>query len=159
MLLKHTPQIERMKKKIKKILKKVKKVETVEIKKLKYFRLQGKHLFLTYPEIKLSREEALEQLKEKILPRRIEKYVISTEKHRTGAEHLHVYLNLDKSSDIEDKERLDLEIEGNDGAEKKHGNYQSCRSYKNVVNYIIKGGREDVLTNMNLDDLGREINI
>ena len=145
-----------MKKILKKILKRVKKKE---IKKIKYFRLQGKHLFLTYPQIKVSREESLEQLREKILPRRIEKYVISTEKHKTGEEHLHVYLNLDKACDIEDRERLDLEMEGKDGAEKKHGNYLSCRSYKNVVNYIIKGGREDVLTNMDLDDLGREINI
>lgn len=144
------------KEKIKKILKKVKKIDLM---KKKTFRLQGKHLFLTYPQTVLSRESALEQLKEKIMPRRIEKYVISTEKHSTGEEHLHVYLELDKKSNIENKNRLDLEIEGKEGKEKKHGNYQSCRSYNNVVNYIIKGGKENVLTNMDLDDLGREKNI
>ncbi len=143
------------KEKIKKIYKKVKK----EGKKKNMFRLQGKHLFLTYPKIEITREEALEQLKEKILPRRIEKYVISTEKHTTGEEHVHVYLELDKKSNIENKNRLDLEIEGKEGKEKKHGNYQSCRSYNNVVNYIIKEGKTKVLTNKDLDDLGRDINI
>jgi Geminivirus Rep catalytic domain len=151
-----TERIQMKKEKIKKILKRVKKVEK---KKNKTFRLQGKHLFLTYPQVALSREEALEQIKEKVLPRRIEEYVISTEKHSTGTEHLHVYVKLDKASDIENKNRLDLETEGKEGKEKKHGNYQSCRSYNNVVNYIIKGGRENVLTNMDLDDLGREKNI
>lgn len=143
--------------KIKKILKKIEKREKM---KKKTFRLQGKHLFLTYPKIKLSRESALEQLKEKLLPRRIEKYVISTEKHKTGDQHLHVYVELDKKSNIENKNRLDLEVEvEEEEREKKHGNYQSCRSYNNVVNYIIKEGKENVLTNMDLDDLGREINI
>lgn len=152
-VLNTTERIQMKKEKIKKIVKKVKKVD---LKRKNIFRLQGKHLFLTYPKIELTRESALEQLKEKILPRRIEKYVISTEKHSIGDEHLHVYLELDKVCDIESKNRLDLEIEGK---ENKHGNYQSCRSYNNVINYIIKGGKENVLTNMDLDDLGREKNV
>lgn len=141
-----------MKEKIKKILKKIKKKEKEGKKR---FRLQGKHLFLTYPKIIIEREKVLEQLKQKTKPRIIEKYVISTEKHETGEEHVHVYLGLEKKINIEDKNRLDLEK----GEEKRHGNYQSCRSYNNVINYIIKEGKTNVLTNMELDDLGREINI
>ena len=96
----------------------------------------------------------MEQLKAKLAPRVVEEYVISTEKHGAGGEHKHVYLKLDERCDILDNRRLDLEDE--DG-KVCHGNYQSCRSYRNVVGYIVKDGMGNVATNKRLDDLGREV--
>lgn len=80
---------------------------------------------------------------------------MSKEKHKDGGEHLHIYIKLDARIDIMDKKRLDIE----DGQGKKvHGNYQSCRSYRNVIGYIVKDGMANVYTNKELDEKGREIN-
>lgn len=127
----------------------MKKKET----KIKQFRLRGSHIFCTYAKLRKSREDVLGELTEKLMPRKVEKYVISTEKHKTGEEHVHVYLRLDKICDIMSKTRLDLK-----SAEGclVHGNYQSCRSWGSVVKYVVKGGLENVLTNMNLSSDGRE---
>jgi len=150
---------ERKKPKNRKKMTKIKKLieKIIKKKKIKRFRLQGKHLFLTYPKLILAREKVLEQLKRVLLPRIIENYVISTEKHSTGEDHVHVYLKLDNKCDISDRTKLDLVTEEN---EKKHGNYQTCRSYNKVINYVIKEDiKENVLTNMNLDEMGRELNV
>lgn len=123
---------------------------------MRKYRLSGRHLFLTYAQIGLGREECLEQLRRSLIPREIKNYVISTEDHKSEkGEHLHVYLELDKRCDILDKHRLDLEWDG----KKIHGNYQSCRSYNSVIRYVIKEGLEKVLTNMELDDMGRVYNV
>ena len=131
--------------------------KNIKIKKVpaKQFRLQGKHLFLTYSQYKQKRERVLELLKEKLRPRVIDEFVIATEEHGAGGEHVHVYVQLDKNCDIENKSRLDLEDK--DG-KRCHGNYQSCRSYRNVVGYIIKDGLAKVFTNKKLDEFGRELN-
>lgn len=140
-------------KKIKIILRREQKRPDKEVK-AKPFRISGKHLFLTYPKTDIPREEGLRQLQERLKPRIIEKYVIGTEEHLEGEKHIHAYIGLDKRCDIESKERLDLEKEG----KRYHGNYQSCRSFRAVCKYIIKGGIENVLTNMDLMEDGRERN-
>lgn len=95
----------------------------------KCFRLQGRHLFLTYAKIEIDKEVALKQIKEKIKPSVIEKYAISTEKHLSGESHLHMYLRLAGACNIRKVEKLDLECLGLDGVVcMYHGNYQSCRS-------------------------------
>lgn len=90
----------------------------------KQFRLRGKHLFLTYAKTGVGREEVLADLRKKLEPRQVEKYVVATEKHKTGEDHVHVYLRLDKECDILSTGRLDL----GEGECAVHGNYQSCRS-------------------------------
>jgi hypothetical protein len=116
------------------------------IKKTPKYRLNGSHLFLTYSKVDVKREVVLEQLKIKLRPRLIEKYVLSTEEHQDGSKHVHVYLGLDKRCDITDARRLDINVEGGEA----HGNYQSCRSFKNVIDYVVKEGVSEVLTNMDL---------
>jgi hypothetical protein len=128
----------------------VKKKEKME--KEKKFRLQGVNIFLTYPQIKIEREEVLEQLREKLKPRKVVEYAISTEKHEKEGEHVHVYIKLDKRCDIRDSKRLDLEVEG----EKRHGRYETCKSKKNVVKYVVKGGLEGIKTNIGLKKIGME---
>lgn len=94
---------------------------------VKAFRLQGRHVFLTYPRVDMSREKVLEQLRSNIMPCEIEKYVICTEKHADGMGHIHVYIGLNKQCNIRNVGRLDLKEEGAVGGI-FHGNYQSCRS-------------------------------
>ena len=134
-------------------MKKLKKRNKKE-KKVGNFRLSGSHLFLTYAKVDQEREVVLEQLKEKLLPRYILEYVISSEKHKDESNHIHVYLKLDGRCNICSKKRLDIRDEN---GEIVHGNYQSCRSFNNVISYVIKDGLENVLTNKDLDKRGREI--
>lgn len=127
---------------------------------VKLFRLQGRHLFLTYPRVEIEREKVLEQLHINLQPKEIEKYVISTEQHEDGGGHIHAYVCLTSRCDIKNVAQLDLKIKGPDGFfVNVHGNYQSCRSYGSVVCYVVKKGLENVLTNMDLTSEGREKNV
>lgn len=133
------------------MIKKIQTQKRVKKKGRKQFRLRGKHLFLTYAKTSVSREQALEELKKKLEPRKVENYVLATEKHHTGEDHVHVYFKLDKECDITAPGRLDL----GEGEGAVHGNYQSCRSWNGVLRYVLKGGMKNVLTNMNLTEDGR----
>jgi hypothetical protein len=81
-------------------------------------------LFLTYSKLSMEREEVLEEVRKKLEPRQVERYAIATEKHKSGEEHVHAYVRLEKECDIRAKGRLDILKEGRE----VHGNYQSCRS-------------------------------
>ena len=122
--------------------------------KVKKFRLCGKHLFLTYAQCELPREELLAQMRgvfEKNNKNKILNYVISTEKHVDEGEHLHAYLELENFCDIRDNRKLDLKK----GEGVFHGNYQTCRNYENVQRYIVKTGLTNVLSNMKLTKQGK----
>lgn len=64
----------------------------------------------------------------------IEKYLIASEKHKDGSDHLHVYLKLEKKKHVRDVNFFDLDNQ------KFHGNYQSCRNAEAVVKYCKKDG-------------------
>ena len=92
----------------------------------KKYRLSGRHLFLTYSQCSLEREELLAQLKDKFETNKknankIVNYVISTENHESDGEHLHAYLELENTCDIRDSRKLDLKK----GDLEYHGNYQT----------------------------------
>lgn len=106
---------------------------------MKSFRLQAKHLFLTYPQCSLEPTKALEILNERV--DRISQYVIAREQHKDGTPHLHVYLCLDRKIHIRDPKFFDLEGH--------HGNYQSCRSAGAVLKYVTKDGI--YITNMDIN--------
>jgi len=108
------------------------------------FQLNTSKLFLTYPECPLSKEEALECL-ESILPDSILEYIIAQEKHANGNYHIHVYLSLSTGYRTRNPGSLDLLSNGN----RYHGNYQGCRSEKNVIKYCSK--EEDYISNFDLN--------
>lgn len=103
-------------------------------KRKKGFDLQSTGLFLTYPQCSLSPSEALPLLKDIVETkgRSITEYVIATEKHADGNDHLHAYLKLDKKIHIKNEKFFDL---GN-----HHGNYQGARSPTKVKKYCAKEG-------------------
>jgi len=94
-------------------------------------RIQTKHLFLTWPHCNISREEVLKNASQEFEPNKIISYLIACESHKDGSAHIHAYIHLQDTINITVRKNLDA-ITG------KHGNYQSCRSPKNVMQYCIK---------------------
>lgn len=98
------------------------------------FRLDSSCLFLTYPQCSTTPEHALTLLVEKLTSRNrnITEYIIASEKHVDGHDHLHVFLKLNKRLNITSASFYDLA--------NNHGNYQACRSPKRVQKYCTKDG-------------------
>lgn len=123
---------------------KLKKQQIIE--KQKQFRLRGKKLFLTYPQLDSSIEfltyESLKQLQSKI--KHIDSYLIGLEKHEDGGVHIHCYIEVKTAFDTSDLNLLDLNFNG----VKYHGNYQIGKNKKALISYIIK--EMNYITNMTL---------
>jgi hypothetical protein len=107
------------------------------------FQLNTKQLFLTYPQCNLDKEDALMLLQARLAEYRIDKYIIAHEHHANGDDHLHCYFKLNEPFRTRDPKALDLR--------EVHGNYQGCRSAKNVVKYCSKA--EDYLANFDVGDV------
>lgn len=90
--------------------------------------IQGKNLFLTWPQCDATKEQVLERAK--ALWPNLVTYLIAQEEHKDGAKHIHAYFAKPDLTRVSHKE-LD-KLAG------KHGNYQRCRSPKNVMQYVIK---------------------
>lgn len=103
-------------------------------KRKRGFELNSRGLFLTYPQCGLSPQEALDLLRGKISQKKrtITEYLIATEKHADGNDHLHVFLRLDKAIHLREPTLLDLKDH--------HGNYQGARSAIKVKKYCAKEG-------------------
>lgn len=94
------------------------------------FRLDAKHLFLTYPQCNLDKTVALNSLLAKPLLANPVAYCIAQEHHQDGSLHLHCLLTLPKRVHITRADYLDI-----NGF---HGNYQAARVLKQVHKYVIK---------------------
>lgn len=108
------------------------------------FQLNASQLFLTYPQCTVSKDDVLRYL-QTVLD--FSDYVVAHELHANGDSHIHAYLKLLSPLRTRDSKLLDLLY----GDQRFHGNYQGCRSCKNVVKYVSKG--EDYLSNMDLSDI------
>jgi len=106
------------------------------------YQINSHQLFLTYPHCTLTKDEALTLLNLKFT---IEDYVVAHELHESGDSHIHCYLKLDKSSVCRFRDSHFADIGG------YHGNYQGCRSPKNVIKYCTKA--EDYISNLNINDI------
>lgn len=69
------------------------------------------------------------------------------ERHRNGDRHIHVYWKLGVRGNWRDSRFADLIHNG----EVYHGNYQGCRSSKNVLRYCTKD--DDYLSNIDVGGL------
>lgn len=107
------------------------------------YRLQGTHLFLTYPQCTLAPAEALTVLQTKTQLPPITEYIIAQEQHQDGTPHLHCYLKLASRTAIRSPTALDLGL--------FHGNYQSCRNRRAVLKYVTKDGT--YITNLSPTEL------
>lgn len=104
------------------------------------FELNTSQLFLTYPECNESKEDLLEALETKFGEHGIERYCIAQELHKNGMPHLHAYIKLRKA--YHTRNSRDFDFNGH------HGNYQGCRSAKNVIKYCSK--EEDFIANFDV---------
>lgn len=89
--------------------------------------LNSSSLFLTYPQCPLDKQMAYDELFKRLQP---QKLLVAQEKHKNGDLHLHVYAKLASTYRTKDPTALDLLG--------YHGNYQGCRSAKNVLKYCTK---------------------
>lgn len=94
------------------------------------FQICSKNLFLTYPECPLGKEIVYEKLHELFHLKEEEKLLVAEEKHANGNPHIHAYIGLQDAFRTRCGRFAD--IEG------YHGNYQGCRSAKNVLKYCTK---------------------
>lgn len=99
------------------------------------FKIEAKHLFLTYPQCNLTKETVREELEKKL--GNIQ-HVIAREQHEDGGFHLHCYVMLEKKRKITKPDFLD--ILG------FHGNYQVAINPGSVKKYVMKDG--DFITNI-----------
>lgn len=91
------------------------------------YQINTSQLFLTYPQCNVSKEEALEFFISKF---NVKHYIVAQETHKNGDLHLHAYLELNEAYRTRDPNFADLGTH--------HGNYQGCRSSKNVMKYCTK---------------------
>ena len=103
------------------------------------FRLSSKSCFLTYPRCSLSKERALELLKE------LQTYIyccVSKEKHNDLNEtpHLHALVQYERKVDTTNSRHFDLSSPDTDHGCVFHGNYQGAKDSMDVRTYIQKSG-------------------
>lgn len=107
------------------------------------FQLNTKQLFLTYPQCPVDKNDMLKALQDLLADLNILEYVVARELHANGDFHIHAYLKLGTAFRTTDPKRLD--VLG------YHGNYQGCRSIKNVVKYCTKA--DDFISNIDVGTL------
>lgn len=98
----------------------------------KKFRLQGKQLFLTYPQCLQLKEDVLKKVCA-LFKQNLVYAIVSQELHQTGDKHLHIVISLKNRIDWTNMSKMDA-LTG------KRGNYQTCRSLIATVKYVVKDG-------------------
>jgi len=121
--------------------------KTKSTKKSDGFEINSQQLFLTYSQCPLELDDVLEFLKTVFEKYEIETYILAQEKHQDGNLHIHVYLKLKKRPHIRNAERIC-------DYKSHHPKIESCRSWKNVVKYVVKDGK--YITNLS-DEKIKEI--
>lgn len=104
------------------------------------FQICSKNLFLTYPQCNESKEDLFKHLEQKFSPERL---LVAHELHKNGDNHLHAYVSLNEAFRTRDSRFADYAG--------YHGNYQGCRSAKNVLKYCTK--EEDYISNFDITTL------
>lgn len=100
-----------------------------EPKEKKDYRLQARHLALTWPQCNMSKEDAYKYLNEKFKPYSL---MISHELHEDGHDHLHGYMWMKHKTNFKDPHWADLG--------KFHGNYKAAHDKTGWQTYIMKDG-------------------
>ncbi len=98
--------------------------------------------FLTYPRCNVSKDELLAHLQQ-AFGVTLQEFCICRETHEDGGLHLHAYVRYDKPG-VPRKDIGKFDCDGH------HGNYQSVRSRRCVLEYVQKSDA-DVLTNIDKD--------
>lgn len=111
----------------------------------KKFRLQGKHIGLTFPQCELTMEEFIEGFARAHGHAAIR---VAEEKHADGATHFHVYLRYDLRKDIRSARFYDFKCKrsvcasckGDAEHQSHHPSIERLRDFRDWVKYISKDG-------------------
>lgn len=103
------------------------------------FRLQAKHIALTYPQCNLDRQVVYDFLLSLSYP--VAKVLVCQEQHQDGNNHIHAYVEFVRRPHIRDERYFDLH--------EQHPNISSCRSPKKWIDYCAKDDT-DPLSNFNI---------
>lgn len=111
------------------------------------YQINSSKLFLTYPQCSLPKEDVRDILIG-LFPDCV-KYIVAHEHHKNGDDHLHAYLEFPKGSPYRTRDPAfaDLIVPGG----MFHGNYQGCRSAKNVIKYVTKD--DDYVSNFDISEI------
>lgn len=102
----------------------------------KTFRLNGKYLFLTYPQSRVQKTELELFLIKKL--KNVRYILISQETHEDGGKHLHAYVQLSVRCDFTSPKCLDI-----DG---HHGDYKTAKgTYQQIYDYLTKEDKEPLI--------------
>lgn len=104
------------------------------------FEINSKHVYLTYPHFDFPIKDAYQHLLTKYMP---DKLLVAHEFHADGTDHIHCYMVLPKALRSKDCHIYDMF--------NRHGNYQGCRSPKNVLKYCTKDS--DYLANFDVNTM------
>lgn len=107
------------------------------------FEFRGKRFFLTYSQCPLDKEIIKEHIVRKFEAelKNVERYIVCSEKHQDGNQHLHAFVQLADTFRAK-MPSVWLDCQG------YHPNITCVRSYKATLNYIIKDG--DYIANFNV---------
>lgn len=110
------------------------------------FRLQAKHVFLTYPQFECDKNMLLQHLQQ-LYP--IEKAIICREHHADGHPHMHVYICFKRKISTTNIRRFDFRG--------KHPNITKCANVQASIQYCQKEDLEPLKFGFNDQDEGDEI--
>lgn len=99
--------------------------------------LTAKVWFLTFPRSEVTKEQAMQRIKDKT-GTNLRGCLVAQEQHQDGAKHLHVLIRLQKPFSTRNPRCFDY-VCG------KHGNYQTVRSPQAVRNYLVKEDPSPIL--------------
>lgn len=113
---------------------------TAEPSPSKPFRLQSKHIFLTYPQCDFLHTALLENLRARF-PNPLNHFIVSREQHEDGQWHLHALLDLHEKLRTRSVSYFDNLVDP-----PKHPNIRSkLQSKPATVRYIVKGNNPDLI--------------
>jgi len=99
----------------------------------KYFNMQAKKFFLTFPQVPTDKLIDFKEIRRRILKKQdIKNGIIAREKHQDGNTHFHIYLEYNKTKTINRSDYFDFIFD-------HHGKYETCKTKLASIKYITKG--------------------
>lgn len=119
-------------------------------KKSKNKQLQAKNWILTFPQCDTPKESALSKIQDKWKNQELTFAIIAEEKHKDGTPHLHILLSFKNKFITRDRHVFDF-------IAMKHGSYETVRSLKDAINYVMKEGNYLKIGNIPLENGSQKV--
>lgn len=104
------------------------------------FNFDNKRVFLTYAQCPISPQIVVDFIRLLIAPTTIRWYVVSTEQHQDGNDHIHALLEFSDRVHTRNPRFFDLAHRDENGVKTFHPNIRPVRNIKRQVDYVTKMG-------------------